>query len=175
MRCANVESAVRTSRHAIFDVRYALRWWCVGETRWQHRPCLARKGFLALVRCARQGARFVDVARRRCIRWSFESPRLMYRFLSYIKRRASNGGVHQKLCGRPEKGDVGLGGRKPSRIEAAPTAYPGPVKLAAVRPKNGAARFAVLPSVEPWTAMQCQGRILKPRNKSARQNRPCKG
>lgn len=45
----------------------------------------------------------------------------------------------------------------------------------AVRPKNGAARFAVLPSVELRVALLCQGRILKPRNKSARQNRPCKG
>lgn len=111
MRCASVESAARTSQHAIFDVRYALPWWCVGETGWQHRPCLAWKGFLALVRCARQGARFVDATRRRCVRWSFESPRLMCRFLSYIKRRASNGGVHQKLCGRLEKG--GRGPRRP--------------------------------------------------------------
>lgn len=45
----------------------------------------------------------------------------------------------------------------------------------AVRPKNGAARFTVLPSVEPQAALLCQGRILKPRNKSARQNRPRKG
>lgn len=45
----------------------------------------------------------------------------------------------------------------------------------AVRPKNGAVRFAVLPSVEPQAALLCQGRILKPRNKSARQNRPRKG
>ncbi len=45
----------------------------------------------------------------------------------------------------------------------------------AVRPKNGAVRFAVLPSVELQTALLCQSRILKPRNKSARQNRPRKG
>ena len=32
----------------------------------------------------------------------------------------------------------------------------------AVRPKNGAVRFAVLPSVEPQAALPCQGRILKP-------------
>lgn len=32
----------------------------------------------------------------------------------------------------------------------------------AVRPKNGAARFAVLPSVELRVALLCQGRILKP-------------
>ena len=45
----------------------------------------------------------------------------------------------------------------------------------AVRPKNGAARFAVLPSVELQAALLCQGRILKPWNKSARQNGPRKG
>lgn len=44
-----------------------------------------------------------------------------------------------------------------------------------VRPKNGAARFAVLPSVESQAALLCQGRILKPRNKSARQNGLRKG
>ena len=85
------------------------------------------------------------------------------------------GACTKSFAGGLKREDVALGSRKPSRIEAAPTVYPGPVKLAAVRPKNGAARFAVLPSVEPWTAMQCQGRILKPRNKSARQNRPRKG
>lgn len=41
--------------------------------------------------------------------------------------------------------------------------------------KNGAARFAVLPSVELRAALLRQGRILKPWNKSARQNRPRKG
>ena len=45
----------------------------------------------------------------------------------------------------------------------------------AVRPKNGAARFAVLPSVELRAALLRQGRILKPWNKSARQNGPRKG
>ena len=45
----------------------------------------------------------------------------------------------------------------------------------AVRPKNGAARFAVLPSVELRAALLRQGRILKPWNKSARQNRLRKG
>ena len=45
----------------------------------------------------------------------------------------------------------------------------------AVRPKNSAARFAVLPSVELRAALLRQGRILKPWNKSARQNGPRKG
>lgn len=41
--------------------------------------------------------------------------------------------------------------------------------------QNGAARFAVLPSVELQAALLRQGRILKPWNKSARQNGPRKG
>ena len=41
--------------------------------------------------------------------------------------------------------------------------------------QNGAARFAVLPSVELRAALLRQGRILKPWNKSARQNGPRKG
>lgn len=45
----------------------------------------------------------------------------------------------------------------------------------AVRPKIGAARFAVLPSVELRAALLRRGRILKPWNKSARQNGPRKG
>lgn len=45
----------------------------------------------------------------------------------------------------------------------------------AVRPKNGATHMRVRPSVEPWAAMLRQGRIVKPRNKSARSDRPRKG
>lgn len=96
---------------------------------------------------------------------------------SYKKRRAANECARQKFDKRHEQGELGAIKRHlPRAIESRhQNGRSQRVAPLAVRPKNGAARFAVLPSVELQAALPCQGRILKPRNKSARQNRLRKG
>ena len=103
----------------------------------------------------------------------------LYRLVSYYnpKRRAANEHVRQKFDKRHEQGGLGAIKRHlPRAIESRhQNGRSHRVAPLAVRPKNGAARFVVLPSVESQAALLCQGRILKPRNKSARQNGPRKG
>lgn len=96
---------------------------------------------------------------------------------SYKKRRAANERARQKFDKRHEQSELGTIKRHLPRATESRHQNGRSQRVAslAVRPKNGAARFAVLPSVEPQAALLCQGRILKPRNKSARQNRPRKG
>jgi hypothetical protein len=93
------------------------------------------------------------------------------------KRRAANERVRQKFDKRHEQGELGTIKRHlPRAIESRhQNGRSHRVAPLAVRPKNGAARFVVLPSVESQAALLRQGRILKPWNKSARQNGPRKG
>lgn len=97
--------------------------------------------------------------------------------LSYKKRCATNDRMRKKLGKRHERGKLGAIKRNPS-LTGGPRHQNGCSQRAAslaVRPKNGAARFSVLPSVELQAELLRQGRILKPRNKRARQNRLRKG
>ncbi len=102
--------------------------------------------FWMLAWYGQQGERFVAV-RRRCIRMPFVPPCLMYDLSILQKRRATNGCVHQKFGKRYERVDVAL---------------------RAVRPKNGAARFAVLPSVELQAAHAVPRPYLKSHEIKAR-------
>ena len=145
-----------------------------GARVWAARRCQKHSWMLAWY--ARQGERFAAV-RRHCIHMPFVPPRLIYNPFILQKRRAANEHVRQKFDKRHEQGGLGAIKRHlPRAIESRhQNGRSHRVAPLAVRPKNGAARFAVLPSVEPQAALLCQGRILKPRNKSARQNRPRKG
>ena len=124
-----------------------------------------------------QGEHFVAVDHRRCIRMPFVPPCLMYNLSILQKRCATKGSARQKLGKRYERRKThGLKNLYMRPMSVRPSG--GRQQWAAncaVRPKNGAARFAVLPSVELQAELLCQGRILKPRNKSARQNGPRKG
>ncbi len=139
--------------------------------------CRCRRCFWALTWCGRQGARFVAVDRRHCIRMPFEPPCLMCN-LSILHKKMCDTWVcaRQKPDKRYERCRAARQASwqqvfKSRQDESAPRRMTSP----AVRPKNGAARFAVLPSVELRAALLRQGRILKPWNKSARQNGPRKG
>lgn len=58
--------------------------------------CRCRRCFWALAWCGRQGARFVAVGRRHCIRMPFESPCLMCNLSILHKRCTTHGYVRQK-------------------------------------------------------------------------------
>lgn len=107
----------------------------------------------------------------------------LYRLVSRITRPSYKKDVQQmSAC---DKSSVnGTNGSEPVAIKWHPpraiesrhqNGHSQRVAPLAVRPKNGAVRCTVLPSVELQAAPLCQGRILKPRNKSARQNGPRKG
>lgn len=125
---------------------------------------------------ARQGERFAAV-RRRCIRMPFVPPRLMYNPSILQKRRAANEDIRQNLGKRHGRERAWRHKTTPSTSDRSrhQSGRRQRVTPLAVRPKNGAVRLAVQPSVELRAALLRQGRILKPWNKSARQNGPRKG
>lgn len=107
----------------------------------------------------------------------------LYRLVSCITRPSYKKDV-QQMRTYAKTSVSGMGGSEPGAIKRHPpwaiesrhqNGRSQRVAPLAVRPKNGAARFAVLPSVELRAALLRQGRILKPWNKSARQNGPRKG
>lgn len=94
----------------------------------------------------------------------------LYRLVSCITRPSYKKDV-QQMRTYAKTSVSGMGGSKPGAIKRHPpraiesrhqNGHPHRVAPLAVRPKNGAARFAVLPSVELRVALLCQGRILKP-------------
>ena len=98
----------------------------------------------------------------------------LYRLVSRITRPSYKKDVQQmSAC---DKSSVnGTNGSEPVAIKRHPpraiesrhqNGHSQRVAPLAVRPKNGAVRCTVLPSVELQAALLCQGRILKPRNKA---------
>lgn len=94
----------------------------------------------------------------------------LYRLVSCITRPSYKKDV-QQMRTYAKSSVNGMDGSEPGAIKRRPPraiesrhqdGRPHRVAPLAVRPKNGAARFAVLPSVELRVALLCQGRILKP-------------
>ena len=94
----------------------------------------------------------------------------LHRLVSCITRPSYKKDV-QQMRTYAKTSVSGMDGSEPGAIKRRPpraiesrhqNGRPHRVAPLAVRPKNGAARFAVLPSVELRVALLCQGRILKP-------------
>ena len=107
----------------------------------------------------------------------------LYRLVSCITRPSYKKDVQQmrtyaktSVSGMDGSGPGAIKRHPPRAIESRhQNGHSQRVAPLAVRPKNGAVRCTVLPSVELQAELLRQGRILKPRNKRARQNRPRKG